>query len=134
LDSQLRIPLQSHLFDHPKPAWIAGLSDAPLEKKTMLEAAKAQVLEFPPDHNGQVPLKDLLQELWRRGIKRLMVEGGAQVITQFLAGDFVDEVVITMAPVWIGGLPVLGNRLQRRLCDVTVERAGEDIIVWGRPE
>ena len=37
-----------------------------------------------------------------RGVGRLMVEGGSAVHTQFLTDDLVDELQLTVAPVFLG--------------------------------
>ncbi len=41
--------------------------------------------------------------LFKRGIKKLLVEGGETVIWEFLKNGLVDEVMIYIAPVIIGG-------------------------------
>ncbi len=43
-----------------------------------------------------------LQELARRGVEHLLVEGGAQIATAFLAADLIDELYLYQAPVLIG--------------------------------
>ena len=43
----------------------------------------------------------------RRGIRRLMVEGGARVITSFIRAQLVDLFIITIAPKLVGGLQVM---------------------------
>jgi 5-amino-6-(5-phosphoribosylamino)uracil reductase len=40
---------------------------------------------------------DISRDLHRRGVRRLMVEGGAAVHTQFLADDLVDELQLVVA-------------------------------------
>jgi len=82
-------------------------------------------------------LHALLADLAGRGIGRLMVEGGAQVHTLFLAEDVVDEVRLAVAPLFVGapGAPRLvgpgafppeGGRMRlvdlRRLGDTAVLR------------
>ncbi|WP_439145256.1 RibD family protein [Streptantibioticus silvisoli] len=44
----------------------------------------------------------LLDELGRRGVRRLMVEGGQTVHTQLVAGDLADEIRLAVAPVLVG--------------------------------
>ncbi|HEX5569187.1 MAG TPA: dihydrofolate reductase family protein [Streptomyces sp.] len=44
----------------------------------------------------------VLDDLWHRGVRRLMVEGGGTVHTQFLAQDLADELHIAVAPVLVG--------------------------------
>ncbi|WP_394940951.1 bifunctional diaminohydroxyphosphoribosylaminopyrimidine deaminase/5-amino-6-(5-phosphoribosylamino)uracil reductase RibD [Psychromicrobium sp. YIM B11713] len=53
----------------------------------------------------QLPHHDPLaagQQLRARGIRHLMVEGGAQVTAAFLAADLVDELIISLAPTVLG--------------------------------
>jgi riboflavin biosynthesis pyrimidine reductase/pyrimidine deaminase RibD-like protein len=45
---------------------------------------------------------ELLDDLGRRGVRRLMVEGGASVLTRFLAEDLADELQLSVAPFLIG--------------------------------
>ncbi|MGP7996187.1 MAG: RibD family protein [Streptosporangiaceae bacterium] len=47
-------------------------------------------------------LGDVLADLARRGTGRLMVEGGAQLGTEFLTGGLVDELHLVIAPVFVG--------------------------------
>jgi riboflavin biosynthesis pyrimidine reductase/pyrimidine deaminase RibD-like protein len=41
---------------------------------------------------------EILGDLARRGVRRLMVEGGSSVLTRFLAEDLADELQIALAP------------------------------------
>lgn len=47
-------------------------------------------------------LPDVLADLAARGIGRLLVEGGAAVLTGFLAAGLADELRLAVAPVFIG--------------------------------
>jgi riboflavin biosynthesis pyrimidine reductase len=57
----------------------------------------------------------LVEDLGRRGIETLFVEGGARVLTAFLAGGWADRAVVVTAPFFIGAgteaLGDLGNRI-----------------------
>jgi 5-amino-6-(5-phosphoribosylamino)uracil reductase len=44
----------------------------------------------------------LCEDLGARGVRRLMVEGGTSVLTQFLLGDLADELQLAVAPVFVG--------------------------------
>jgi 5-amino-6-(5-phosphoribosylamino)uracil reductase len=44
----------------------------------------------------------VLDELGRRGIKQLMVEGGGTIHTQLMAADLADEVHLAIAPLLVG--------------------------------
>ncbi len=50
----------------------------------------------------RVAMSDLLDDLADRGVRRLMVEGGGTLLTQFLAADLVDELQLVIAPFFVG--------------------------------
>lgn len=47
-------------------------------------------------------LRAVCEDLEKRGITRLLVEGGATVLTEFLSKDLVDELHLAIAPVFVG--------------------------------
>lgn len=49
-----------------------------------------------------VAMGELVADLGERGVDELMVEGGATVLTQFLAADLVDELHLAVAPLFVG--------------------------------
>jgi 5-amino-6-(5-phosphoribosylamino)uracil reductase len=54
------------------------------------------------DGGDPVQMRSVAEELHRRGVGRLMVEGGGHVHTQFLAADLVDELHLVVAPFFVG--------------------------------
>jgi 5-amino-6-(5-phosphoribosylamino)uracil reductase len=54
------------------------------------------------DAGERIEMGTLSTDLAERGVERLMVEGGGTVHTQFLTDDIVDELQLTVAPVFIG--------------------------------
>jgi len=54
------------------------------------------------DAGDTVEMRTLSTDLAARGVDRLMVEGGGTVHTQFLTEDIVDELQLTVAPVFVG--------------------------------
>ncbi|MBI5895832.1 MAG: dihydrofolate reductase family protein [Desulfobacterales bacterium] len=86
-----------------------------------------------------VDLPDLLDQLGRRGIRSIMVEGGGQVITSFIEARLVDQMIVTIAPRLVGGLPVLdrpavGNGSLLRFDPVSYQPCGPDMILWAQPQ
>jgi diaminohydroxyphosphoribosylaminopyrimidine deaminase/5-amino-6-(5-phosphoribosylamino)uracil reductase len=63
----------------------------------------AEVLRLPAGPDGRVALTALLDELGKRGILSLLVEGGAEVHSSLLAEGLVDKVFAYVAPRLIGG-------------------------------
>jgi 5-amino-6-(5-phosphoribosylamino)uracil reductase len=50
----------------------------------------------------RVTMAGILDDLAGRGIRRLLVEGGGTVLTQFLADDLADELHLVVAPFFVG--------------------------------
>jgi 3,4-dihydroxy 2-butanone 4-phosphate synthase/GTP cyclohydrolase II len=140
LDSHLRTPPGANLaLRHIgpgglPPAWIATTRQADPQRKASLEAAGVRILTLPSGEDGRVALPALLERLARRGIRSLMVEGGAQVITRFLELELADWTAITIAPVLMGGLHTVQSALPDlcRPSEVQYERAGQDLVIFGR--
>ena len=54
------------------------------------------------DGGRPVDLRWLVEDLGARGVRRLMVEGGGTVLTQFLTENLVDELQLVVAPFFVG--------------------------------
>jgi 5-amino-6-(5-phosphoribosylamino)uracil reductase len=54
------------------------------------------------DGGGPVELARVSADLYRRGVRRLMVEGGGDVQTQFLTEGLADELHLVVAPLFVG--------------------------------
>lgn len=143
LDSKLRMPLTANLLQgQPEmgrlPPWIATVGQPDPFAAMSLQDYGSRLLVFDPAPDGRVPLPDLLERLAAMGIKSLMVEGGARVITSFLAARLVDGIVITIAPMFVGGLHAVehlavngDSQRYPRPKNLQVERMGDDVILWG---
>lgn len=89
--------------------------------------ATVQVLPCRCTSDGRLDLHDVLYKLRTRyGIRSLMVEGGAAILTSFLRGDLIDCLCITIAP------KVLGNGVAPTFagvhdCDVNADNNAESL-------
>jgi 5-amino-6-(5-phosphoribosylamino)uracil reductase len=54
------------------------------------------------DGGDPLSLAGMLEDLHRRGVRRLLVEGGGRVLTQLLSADLVDELQLVVAPFLVG--------------------------------
>ena len=54
------------------------------------------------DGGPRVRLGEVSEDLYDRGVRRLMVEGGGTVHTQFLTENLVDELHLVVAPFFVG--------------------------------
>ena len=73
-------------------------TSAALDRARVRLGSVATVIE-----GGQpVELRRVSENLHRRGVRRLMVEGGETVNTQFLTDDLADELQLVVAPFFVG--------------------------------
>jgi len=62
-----------------------------------------EVVQCDVDSDSLIDLEKMLEILYARGIKKLMVEGGSTVIWNFLKHGFVDDLFVFIGPLIIGG-------------------------------
>lgn len=130
LDSQLRCPPTARLLSHPThKLWILCTENADREHARSLENAGAIITYLPANENGRVDLPAALHWLESQGCRSLMVEGGAQVITAFLAQRLAHKLIVTVAPRLVGGLASITAPLNVPLQNITYRPLGADLIV-----
>lgn len=100
VDSKARTPLDFRILSEDAPTIIATTENADPEKIDALKK-KVTVLKCGED---MVNLKVLMKELTRRGIKTLMLEGGSTLNYSMLKNGLVDEVMVCVAPMIVGGV------------------------------
>lgn len=146
LDTHLRFPLSARLLSRPGPSPLIVTS--PLAKTphwNSLQAAGAKLIEAPTNAEGRIDLQVLLGLLAGMGIDSILAEGGASVITSLLEARLVDRVVITIAPVFVGGVRAVERHLLNgafhtnagimdypQLQEMHIERMGKDMVIAGR--
>ena len=139
LDTRLRTPLTARLLQRSdRSPWIINGPQTPHEKARRLAEAGATPLSCATGADGKIDLPALMLLLFKRNIHSVMVEGGAQVITSFVNLRLLDQLIITVAPKMVGGLPVIDTERFRMSCrfrlnNVNYQLLGEDLVVWAQP-
>jgi diaminohydroxyphosphoribosylaminopyrimidine deaminase/5-amino-6-(5-phosphoribosylamino)uracil reductase len=137
LDSSLRIQPTAKVLNvkSPAPSWIATTVKKNHPKIRQLTKKGTEVLCCRSDRNGDVHLKDLLRRLGDRGIVYLLVEGGPTVYAGFLNRKLVDQMVLFIAPFFLGdqGISMFpGNlRFLPPLRNVSCRTVGRDLLIEG---
>lgn len=137
LDTQLRTPPIARILARDSRVVLVAAPEAPAERRAVLEAAGAEIWNWP---EGARDLSWLLAGLARAGCNEVLVEAGAGVAGAFLAAGLVDELVAYVAPTLLGSLarPLLGLPLDRmdqqcRLDIRDLRMIGRDIRILARP-
>jgi diaminohydroxyphosphoribosylaminopyrimidine deaminase/5-amino-6-(5-phosphoribosylamino)uracil reductase len=137
LDGGSRLPLRSRLVETAaeSPVLVAATAAAPAERVAALRARGAEVLLLSAAGDRVSP-EALLDELGRRGMTNLLVEGGPTVFAEFFARRLVDRVVVYLAPKLVGGERApgaLGGEGAAKMADALAlelrgwERVGQDL-------
>jgi 2,5-diamino-6-(ribosylamino)-4(3H)-pyrimidinone 5'-phosphate reductase len=138
------------------PVWnvvVTGSLDVPLSSEFLAERAirplfvtraAAVPAGFPAEveawtGDGNPPVSWIVERLAARGIERLLVEAGGDLLFQFLAADAVDEMHVTLCPLVVGGdAPSLADGAGfdradlRRLALVSSEVEGDEVFLHYR--
>jgi diaminohydroxyphosphoribosylaminopyrimidine deaminase/5-amino-6-(5-phosphoribosylamino)uracil reductase len=136
LDSRCRLPASARLVQTAGegPVIVATLAGTP-------PAAAGTEMLLLPEAAGRPSVAALLDELGRRRMTNVLVEGGSGVLGSFLDVRAIDEAHVFIAPLLVGGTeakgPVGSQGIDRladamRLDDWTVERVGGDLYWHGR--
>lgn len=147
LDSSLRFPLDARLLDGPgpEPLIFTGPKSDP-ERRTDLESQGASVIPLSCAPEGGVCLDSVLDILGERGLSSVMVEGGTNVLTNFLRQQRVQHVILTIAPMFVGGTSALDQLVPSeapnssgapaefpQLTNIQHRWHGDDLILEGDP-
>jgi diaminohydroxyphosphoribosylaminopyrimidine deaminase / 5-amino-6-(5-phosphoribosylamino)uracil reductase len=114
LDSMLRTPLEARLFQvyPPSPVLIFCGMNAPDHHRTELESRGAVIIAVSESDEG-LDLHRILQELGKRNILGLLIEGGSHVHWSFVSKNLVDLFYFIIAPIVLGGdhaIPSVGGK------------------------
>ena len=142
LDTRLKLSPTSQLVRTAReiPVWIACGAEASPDKEKELSEAGVTVLRLPV-HQERIELKSLLEELGRKQLTSLLVEGGSRVFGAFLQEHLADDFYFFYASKILGdarGIPMIDGPGRERMSealkvyDLRVRRFGEDVMLSGR--
>ena len=120
LDEHARVPSGSHVFTDGLPSLVITAKDTVYP----VLPDSVEVIRLP---FGKDLIPGLLNELYRRRIQHLLVEGGAVLLRSFLDSGYWDETRVETGPMFLGNgivAPVVKGMLVRS------EYCGEAKIDW----
>jgi diaminohydroxyphosphoribosylaminopyrimidine deaminase/5-amino-6-(5-phosphoribosylamino)uracil reductase len=124
-----------------QPTWLLASEDVDPRRSGRLQDLGVQVVHVPTAEGPRrLHLGRAFAELRRRGLRRVLVEGGGGLVAQMLAWNCVDQVLAFVAPKIIGGRlgptpvggegrPFMAEAWQLR--DVRFEACGDDVAISG---
>lgn len=140
LDNNLRLSLDSQIVQTAKEIpTIIFTSSRNAEKIDELQNKKIEVIQTV---EGGRDLQTVLNELAKRQVQSVLVEGGASIAGSFVDAKLVDKVTFFLAPLIIGGseapVSVLGSGSPGladsvRLKDLEIRQNADDLEITGYP-
>lgn len=142
LDSKLRIPLACDVVKTSEKykTWVFTADDSRLDKEAKLRSFGLEVIRVPKDESGRVSPRYVCEELYRRQIMHVLLEGGGEINSGLLKEGLIDKIILFYAPILIGGkgaYNLIGGKGVDFLKDAykidiaAVKRFKEDIYVEG---
>ncbi|PKU25554.1 bifunctional diaminohydroxyphosphoribosylaminopyrimidine deaminase/5-amino-6-(5-phosphoribosylamino)uracil reductase RibD [Telmatospirillum siberiense] len=140
MDGHLRLSLTSKLVIGARqwPTWLITREGNDPERLQAYAACGVEIIEVATAANGKIDLPDALRELARRGLTRILVEGGAHLAAALLRDDLVDRVAWFRAPLLVGGdgLPAVASfgidhlAVAPRFKRLTLAELGSDLFEY----
>jgi diaminohydroxyphosphoribosylaminopyrimidine deaminase/5-amino-6-(5-phosphoribosylamino)uracil reductase len=141
LDGSLRIPLDCALVQTAKERKLIVIAgeNAANDAQKALEEKGAEIIrvQVTKDKFRKPVIADAMLELGKRGITRLLVEGGPMLSASLLQEDLVDEAVVVRAPKTLGtdaiealeGLPLEALLASPKLKIIEERILGDDHMI-----
>jgi diaminohydroxyphosphoribosylaminopyrimidine deaminase / 5-amino-6-(5-phosphoribosylamino)uracil reductase len=138
LDPQLTLRVEGKLARtaYADSVVVFAAEDGDGDRGEELRASGVEVVPAPLV-NGKLDLVFVLEELGRRGIRGVLVEGGGETAGRFVGRGLADKLTLFYAPKLLGaeGLPLMGSLNVAgiagapRFCVDAVEKIGEDVAL-----
>jgi len=130
LDGKLSIDLNAVILlaEDIENTWILTSKNADNEKMDEITKKGARVIQFRFDDSNQIKLKDVLTKLGEEKITSLFVEGGGDIFSQFIDGNYFDEIIILQAPITLGeGVNGISVSSLSHLKKISSDKIDEDL-------
>lgn len=138
VDGGLRVPLTAKLIAQARdvPTWLIHRRGADGARLQALVDCGVELIEAPISASSETDLIAAFQELGRRGLTRVLVEGGATLAAALFETELIDRLAWFRAPLLLGGdaLPAIEAfgvtelKAAPRFKRCAIETLGEDLL------
>ena len=123
------------------PVWVLARQDVQAERVDRLQELGVEVVRLPGGEGSRdLQLDETWRELRRRGMRRVLVEGGGSLVAGLMRNRCIDQVQAFLAPKIIGGrespTAVMGDGCSSMqeawgVSDWTWQSSGDDLLLIG---
>lgn len=139
IDSKLKLPKYYHLFDGTIPTIVVYDSNINNTPKYLLD--KEGIILASVDMNAaKKDFNVIIRELNSLSVKKILIEGGSEIISSALFSNAVDDIFFFIAPKISGGknaVPVVGGVGVKKISEsikvknMKVKKIGNDLLITG---
>lgn len=129
IDPSGRLPAGAKMLsDGGAPCLVVTSPDAPMAAKG------AERIDIAPGKDGGLPPEAILGALRERGLNTVLVEGGAETVSRFLAAGLIDRLHVMVAPLILGSgrigfdLPEIDRVDQGVRPMMRIHKLGDDVL------
>lgn len=108
LDPELKIPIESKVIKDKSSKTMVVYAEGKEEKLKALEEEGVELIRVPLK-DGLLDLEAIMEELYRREVMHILVEGGAFTVGQFIKRGLFDRFFLFLGPILIGDGVRLGD-------------------------
>ncbi len=141
LDPHLRTPESLRIYkDKKAPTLVITSLNSSLKKARFLQRKGIQILRLGLKY-GKFELRDVVRNISKVNVSQLFIEGGGETAWSFICHRLVDEILVFVAPIIIGGkdskTPVEGAGFKRikdalKIKLLSITPLGPDVLIRGR--
>jgi diaminohydroxyphosphoribosylaminopyrimidine deaminase / 5-amino-6-(5-phosphoribosylamino)uracil reductase len=138
VDPSGRVPGDRRAFDAAAPTLVATTELTPSSRRQEWVDAGADVAVLDRDATGGVSLPALVEMLGKRDVQGVLIEGGPTLVWSAVRDGVVDQIVLYLAPMlvgghaaagWLGGSGFVPIGRAAPVDIVSIEHVGSDIKV-----
>jgi len=129
LDPGGRLPASARMFASDGVRRLVITTD---DARSQLPA-EIEIVRLPSSHRRIAPA-DILSALSKRGLRRILIEGGAETVSRFLAAGCLDRLHVVVAPIIIGtgrpsfNLPPIERMHEALRAPMRIHRLDDEVL------
>jgi diaminohydroxyphosphoribosylaminopyrimidine deaminase/5-amino-6-(5-phosphoribosylamino)uracil reductase len=129
LDGMLTSNINANVYNDEwrNQTWVFTSKTADDAKKEMLRHRDVKIIEMFSNSHGKLDIGVVMRLLYSKKISSVFVEGGADIFSQFIRKDLIDELIILEAPIILGeGIKAFNGEIPQNLKLESIEALPPD--------
>jgi len=136
IDGKLSIPLKSKVIEciDTNNTWIFTSKNSSQRKTKILSGKGIKIFRLNSYKDSKINIKHILRIMSKQKITSILIEGGADIFSQFISAKLFDEIIILHSPKILNkGISAPNIKRMKNLRLISTEKLGEDNkLVYGK--